>query len=132
MNTCYHRVQSPSSDIPVNSDPLKAAPFPSILDELGGLVDQIGNRTMKTQARAALENFDVRSKKATNYMNMGQLMLRDAHKEVVHNLRTILEASVNGNIGDLHYHPTSCAQGTKNKYCLLAIFHRFIKYFHIP
>ncbi|KAG2611786.1 hypothetical protein PVAP13_4KG156210 [Panicum virgatum] len=74
-NTCYYTTHHPFSDVPANNEPLAASYFPSILAELGGFVDQINSRTRQSQARAALAKFDAKSKKASSYMNMGQLML---------------------------------------------------------
>ncbi|RLM74816.1 hypothetical protein C2845_PM15G09120 [Panicum miliaceum] len=86
---------------------------PSILAELGGFVDQIGSKTWQAQARAAMEKFDAKSKKASSYMNMGQHMLQNAHQEVICNLRAILQEQVNGNIGQDHHHhqPTAFDTG---------------------
>jgi len=109
INTCYYTTHHPFSDVPANNEPLAAPHFPSSLAELGGFVDQIGRRTRQSQARAALAKFDAKSKKASSYMNMGQLMLQNAHQEVIRNLRAILQDEAHGNIGQNHHHqPITC------------------------
>jgi len=64
----------------------------------------IDSRTRQSQARAALAKFDAKSKKASSYMNTGQLMLQNAHQEVIRNLRAILQDKAHGNIGQDHHH----------------------------
>ncbi|RLM62304.1 hypothetical protein C2845_PM14G07150 [Panicum miliaceum] len=104
INTCYYTTHHPFSDVPANNEPLAASHVPSILAELGGFVDQIGSRTRQSQARAAMAKFHAKSKKASSYMNMGQLMLQNAHQDVIQNLRAILQDEVRGNIGQDHHH----------------------------
>jgi len=112
-NTCYYTTHHPFSDVPANNEPLAASYFPSILAELGGFVDQIDSRTRQSQARAALAKFDAKSKKASSYMNTGQLMLQNAHREVIRNLRAILQDKAHGNIGQDHHHqPNTSDTGT--------------------
>lgn len=46
-NTCYHTTQHPLSDVSVNIESLTTTHFPSILAELGEIVNQIGSRTRR-------------------------------------------------------------------------------------
>ncbi|KAG2564687.1 hypothetical protein PVAP13_7NG085300 [Panicum virgatum] len=103
-NTCYYTTHHPFSNVPANNEPLAASYFPSIIAELGGFVDQIDSRTRQSQARAALAKFDAKSKKASSYMNTGQLMLQNAHQKAIRNLRAILQDKAHGNIGQDHHH----------------------------
>ncbi|KAG2564683.1 hypothetical protein PVAP13_7NG085300 [Panicum virgatum] len=64
----------------------------------------IDSRTRQSQARAALAKFDAKSKKASSYMNTGQLMLQNAHQKAIRNLRAILQDKAHGNIGQDHHH----------------------------
>ncbi|KAG2634393.1 hypothetical protein PVAP13_2NG168909, partial [Panicum virgatum] len=75
INTCYHKTQHSSSEVPVNIDPLAATHFSSMQAEVHSLVAQIGTSSRKMQAMLVLANFEAKSKKASSYMNIGQQIL---------------------------------------------------------
>lgn len=91
-----------------------------MLPELGGLVDQTFARPKRKLLLQALADFDVNSKKATTYLNRGQLMLQASHEQFIGKLRSILESERHENNSVNHHaQPTAPSEGPHIYYPLL-------------
>ncbi|OEL16488.1 hypothetical protein BAE44_0022495 [Dichanthelium oligosanthes] len=113
-NTCYQTTQHHSPNVLPTFEPLPTPHFPSMQVELGGLVAQIDSRKRKMQAMQALATFDTKSKKASSYINSAHVMLRDAHRDVIHTLRRILQDDVHDMINKDHGDAPDAFDGADN------------------
>ncbi|OQU76400.1 hypothetical protein SORBI_3010G141800 [Sorghum bicolor] len=76
---------------PANIQPVSAIQFPSILSELVGVVNVTVAKPKRKLLVQAFTEFDIKSKKATTYLNRGQLMLQTSHDQLIAKVRSILE-----------------------------------------
>lgn len=99
-------------DMPANIQPVPAIQFPSILSQLGGIVNVTVPKPKRKLLLQALAEFDIKSKKATTYIQRGQLMLQSSHDQVVGKVRSILEnQSCENNSIDHQAQPTAPSAG---------------------
>lgn len=110
--TCYCMPDQHIPDMPANIQPVPAIQFPSILSQLGGIVNVTVPKPKRKLLLQALAEFDIKSKKATTYIQRGQLMLQSSHDQVVGKVRSILEnQSCENNSIDHQAQPTAPSAG---------------------
>ncbi|CAD6239401.1 unnamed protein product [Miscanthus lutarioriparius] len=90
-DTVYYMPHHSIPEKPANIQPVTTIQFPSILSELGGVVNVTVAKPKRKLLVQALAEFDIKSKKATTFLNRGQLMLQASHDQLVAKVRSILE-----------------------------------------
>ncbi|XP_021317300.1 uncharacterized protein LOC8076785 isoform X4 [Sorghum bicolor] len=90
-DTVYHMPHHSILEKPANIQPVSAIQFPSILSELVGVVNVTVAKPKRKPLVQAFTEFDIKSKKATTYLNRGQLMLQTSHDQLIAKVRSILE-----------------------------------------
>jgi len=90
-DTVYYMPHHSIPEKPANIQPVTTIQFPSILSELGGVVNVTVAKPKRKLLVQALAEFDIKLKKATTFLNRGQLMLQASHDQLVAKVRSILE-----------------------------------------
>jgi hypothetical protein len=86
--------------------------FSSILSELVGVVNVTVAKPKRKLLVQAFVEFDIKSKRATTYLNMGKLMLQTSHDQLVAKVRSSLEnQSFENNSIDHQAQPTAPSAG---------------------
>ncbi|CAD6247341.1 unnamed protein product [Miscanthus lutarioriparius] len=111
-DTVYYMPHHSIPEKPANIQPVTNIQFPTILSELGGVVNVTVAKLKRKLLVQALAQFDIKSKKATTFLNKGQLMLQASHDQLVAKVRSILEnQSCENNSIDHQAQPTAPSAG---------------------
>lgn len=122
-DTVYYMPHHSIPEKPANIQPVSAIQFPSILSELGGVVNVTVAKPKRKLLVQAFAEFDIKSKKATTYLNRGQLMLQTSHDQLVAKVRSILEnQSCENNSIDHQAQPTAPSAGPQTYPLLTLLF----------
>ena len=122
-DTVYHMPHHSIPEKPANIQPVSAIQFPSILSELVGVVNVTVAKPKRKLLVQAFTEFDIKSKKATTYLNRGQLMLQTSHDQLIAKVRSILEnQSCENNSIDHQAKPTAPTAGPQSDPLLTLLF----------